>query len=66
MKGAPAYDCRSWHGGRACDVIPIDIGGFAWLWCKTCRQLVRLEAVSPKHETIEASMNAVNAVEVGQ
>lgn len=49
MIGARAYDCRAFHPG--CEgVTVVDVGGFANLWCPTCRVLCNLEAVAPKFE----------------
>lgn len=52
MKGPQAWDCKGFHD--TCEgVIPVDVGGFKYLWCPRCRTLANLEAVSPKHTKVE-------------
>lgn len=48
-KGVQSWDCSSFHPNCK-NVIPMDIGGFAYLWCPDCRVLSNLQAISPKHE----------------
>jgi hypothetical protein len=71
VKGVQAYDAREFH--PICkDVQPIDIGGFAFLWCPDCRTLARLEAVAPKlqsHEEAKAHKDkraAIKATKAGE
>lgn len=58
MKGVRSWRCDNFH--PLCPgVTPIDIGGFAHLWCPQCRILVNLEAVGTKDKDyIEAKMTA--------
>lgn len=53
MIGVQAYACGAFHPN--CPVIPVDIGGFAWLWCDNCRVLCRAEAVAPKYEDYDTA-----------
>lgn len=47
MRGANAYDCSHFHP-TCVDVRVLELGGFAYLWCPTCRILANLQAVSAK------------------
>lgn len=62
MKGVRSYDASAYHTG--CEgVVPVDIAGFAHLWCPQCRALTNLEAVSRKHEDYsEAKLNRAEAI----
>ena len=50
MKGINAYKIH-WH--PTCDVEVVDIGGFAYLYCRDCGVLANMQAVSVKHITYE-------------
>lgn len=62
MKGVRSHDCSTYH--PECEgVVPVDIGGFANLWCPKCRTLTNLEAVSLKHEDyVQARLEKTKAV----
>lgn len=47
MEGLRAWDASHWHP-ECPGVLPVDIGGFAHLWCPVHRCLANLEAVAPK------------------
>lgn len=52
MKGVNAYDTCDFHPDCQ-GVVPVDVAGFAYLWCPECRVLANLQAVSPKFEDYE-------------
>ena len=52
MRGVQAYACSAFHT-TCTGIVPVDVGGFAHLWCPGCRVLARLEAVAPKFATAE-------------
>lgn len=57
MDGVQAYDCSQWHS--ACPGVQvIDVGGFAKLWCPTCRVYADLQAVSPKFASHKSAAQA--------
>lgn len=62
MKGVRSYDASAYH--PECEgVVPVDIAGFAHLWCPQCRTLTNLEAVARKHEDfMEASLEKTEAI----
>lgn len=50
MKGVRAWSLAKFH--PTCkDVEVVDIAGFAHLYCRRCRVLVNMEAVSPKFDS---------------
>jgi hypothetical protein len=62
VKGVRSYDCSA-HHPECKGVVPVDIGGFAHLWCPECCTLTNLEAVSRKHEDyVEASLDKHKAI----
>ena len=62
MKGARSYDASAYH--PKCEgVVPVDIAGFAYLWCPKCRTLTNCEAVARKHEDyVEACFEKSEAI----
>jgi len=50
MKGVRSWCSKDFHP-KCQGVVPVDIGGFAHLWCPDCRVLANLEAVSIKDPT---------------
>lgn len=64
MKGAQAYDCKGFHGSCP-DVDVVEVGGIAYLYCRRCRVLANLQAVSPKFESYaEAALERTRPMEV--
>lgn len=47
MKGVRSWCCNDFHPDCA-GVTPVDVGGFAHLWCPVCRVFTNLEAVGCK------------------
>ena len=65
MKGEQSWDTSLFHPD--CDgVVPIDIGGFKYLWCPKCRVLTNLEAVSIKHQSLETAKLALKGAGVAE
>lgn len=54
MKGVEAYDCSGFHPNCP-GVQVVAVGGFAHLWCPTCKVLCRLEAAAPKFQSLDAA-----------
>lgn len=61
MEGVRAYDCVAFHPSCT-DVEVVDVGGFAHLWCKGCRVLANMEAVSTKFQTYQHACASEPAV----
>lgn len=53
-QGVNAYEIPNWHNG--CENVQIvEMGGFAYLWCPTCRVFANMQAVARKLQKYETS-----------
>jgi len=65
MIGVRAWSAADFHPNCP-DVSPVDIGGFLYLWCYTCRCLCNLEAVCPKFLTYGQAVVKDGSVDEGE
>lgn len=65
MEGVQAYDCGAFH--QECPQVDVvDNGGFLYLWCRTCRVLCNLQAVSPKFKSYRHPAIYLSKIQVEQ
>lgn len=64
MKGVQAYDCEAFHPD--CNVVPVDIGGFSYLWCADCHVLANMQAVSYRCLHLDTACKAKTAKGIGE
>lgn len=55
-----AYDCKEFH--PACPTCTVlDLGGFTYLWCPTCRVLVNMQAIATRLSYDQATISSTEA-----